>query len=166
MKMSLIAAALVVSLAAVACDDGDDPTPEPTAAPTPAATEAPATEAPMSSEAPIEAAQVTGTIILPDGAEVPADATIDVIVEDQSLADAAAVSMGSQEISGADVEGPGIPFAVGYDPATIVEGDSYGMRVRIEDADGSLLYINDTNIPVITRGSPVKDVEVPVIAIG
>ncbi len=49
MKKYLIAAALVVSLSAVAvaCDDGDDATPEPTAEPTPVVTEAPEiTEAP------------------------------------------------------------------------------------------------------------------------
>jgi len=42
LKKILIAAALVMSLAVVACDDGDDPTAEPTAEPTPVVTEAPA----------------------------------------------------------------------------------------------------------------------------
>lgn len=48
MKKILIAAALVMSLAVVACDNGDDPTAEPTAVATeaPVVTEAPATEAP------------------------------------------------------------------------------------------------------------------------
>jgi hypothetical protein len=47
-KKSIIAAALVVSFAVVACNDDPDPTAEPTAEPTAVVTEAPAaaTEAP------------------------------------------------------------------------------------------------------------------------
>ena len=96
---------------------------------------------------------------------MPADATVTVIIEDQSLADAPAVSMGSQQISGADVEESEIPFAVDYDPATIVEADGYGMRVRIEDGDGSLIFTNDTNVPVITADNPTEDVFVSVIPV-
>jgi uncharacterized lipoprotein YbaY len=40
------------------------------------------------------------------------------------------------------------------------------MSVRITDADGKLLFINDTHIPVITRGNPTKEVEVAVITVG
>ena len=32
--------------------------------------------------------------------------------------------------------------------------------------DGKLLFINDTNIPVITRDNPTENVQVPVIAVG
>ena len=109
--------------------------------------------------------QVTGTIILPAGATVPDGATIKVLVEDTSLADVAATTIGEQTIDGDGQEGS-IEFAVDYDPDEIVDNHSYSMRVRIEDADGSLLFINDTNIPVITNGNPTSDVEVPVIAVG
>ncbi len=63
MKKILLAAALVASLALVACDNNDDATPEPTAEPSVAATEAPVvTEAPVEeivvpveeTEAPVE----------------------------------------------------------------------------------------------------------------
>lgn len=37
------------------------------------------------------------------------------------------------------------------------------MRVRIEDGAGNLLFINDTSVPVITRGNPTQDVEVIVV---
>ena len=52
-----------------------------------------------------------------------------------------------------------------YDPDEIVDNHTYSMNVRIEDADGSLLFINDTHIPVITNGNPTSDVEVPVIEV-
>ncbi len=109
-------------------------------------------------------AEVTGTIILPEGATVPAGATITVKVEDTSMADAAATTIGEQTIEG-NGQGSPISFAVAYDPADIEDNHTYTMRVRIEDADGSLLFINDTSIPVITRGSPTQDVEVPVIEV-
>lgn len=109
-------------------------------------------------------AQVTGTILLPDGATVPNGATITVKVQDTSLADAAATDLGEQVIEGTGQTSP-IPFAVSYNPADIDERFTYTMSVRIEDADGSLLFINDTAIPVITRDAPTSDVEVPVIAV-
>jgi putative lipoprotein len=109
-------------------------------------------------------AEVTGTIILPDGMTVPEGTTINVQIQDTSRADAAAIAIGEQIIDGAGQSGE-IPFAVSYDPADIDDRFEYTMRVRIEDADGSLLFINDTSIPVITRGAPTEDVEIPVIAV-
>jgi putative lipoprotein len=109
-------------------------------------------------------AEVSGMIILPDGMTVPEDATINVQIQDTSRADAAAVAIGEQTIEGAGQSSP-IPFAVPYDPSDIDDRLEYTMRVRIEDADGSLLFINDTAIPVITRGAPTENVEIPVIAV-
>ena len=40
------------------------------------------------------------------------------------------------------------------------------MSCRIAGSDGSLLFINDTAIPVITRGFPTENVEIPVIQVG
>jgi hypothetical protein len=40
------------------------------------------------------------------------------------------------------------------------------MRVRITDSNDNLLFINDTAIPVITRGSPTENFEIPVIQVG
>jgi len=108
---------------------------------------------------------VSGTIILPDGASVPSDATIKVQVQDTSLADAAATTMGEQTIEGSGQTGT-IDFEVEYNPDEIVDNHTYTMNVRIEDGDGSLLFINDTSIPVITNGNPTSDVEVAVIAVG
>ena len=108
---------------------------------------------------------VSGTIILPEGATVPEGATINIQVQDTSLADVAATTMGEQVIDG-DGQTGDIEFEIEYDPDEIVDGHTYTMRARIEDEDGSLLFINDTSIPVITNGNPTEDVEVPVITVG
>ena len=108
--------------------------------------------------------EVTGTIILPEGESVPDTATINVYVEDTSLADAPAQVIGEQSIEGSGQTGT-IDFAVPYNPDDIQDNHSYSMRVRIEDEDSSLLFINDTHIPVITGGNPTEDVIVPVIAV-
>lgn len=109
-------------------------------------------------------AEVTGTVILPDGATVPEGATINVQIQDTSRADAAAVTIGEQTMAGAG-QSSEIPFAVSYDPQVIDDRFEYTMRVRIEDENGSLLFINDTAIPVITRGAATENVEIPVIAV-
>lgn len=108
---------------------------------------------------------VSGTIILPDGASVPAGATINVQVQDTSRADAAATSMGEQIIDGDGQTGT-IDYSVDYNPDDIVDNHTYTMRARIEGDDGSLLFINDTAIPVITNNNPTENVEIPVIAVG
>jgi putative lipoprotein len=109
---------------------------------------------------------ISGTITYADpaGIPLPEDAIVQVQVQDTSLADAPAIVMGEQIITG-----PGqspIPYEVCYDPSQIQENHTYSMRVRITDADGNLLFINDTHIPVITRGSPTEEVEVAVVPVG
>lgn len=107
---------------------------------------------------------VSGTIFLPDGASVPEGATIKVQVQDTSLADAAAKTIGEQIIEGNGQTGT-VDFSVEYNADDIQDNHTYGMNVRIEDASGSLLFINDTNINVITGGFPSAGVEVPVIEV-
>ena len=64
-----------------------------------------------------------------------------------------------------DLSATEIPFSVTYDRSLIDERFTYTVSARITDADGNLLFINDTSIPVITGGAPTSDVEVPVIEI-
>ena len=107
---------------------------------------------------------VSGTITYPEGIPLPEDAVVQIQVQDTSLADAPAIVMGEQIITT-----PGqvpIPYQVCYDPSQIQENHTYSMSVRITDADGKLLFINDTHIPVITQGNPTENVEVVVIPVG
>jgi putative lipoprotein len=73
--------------------------------------------------------------------------------------------MGEQVIETEGRQVP-IPFSVSYDASTIEDSHTYSLRVRIEDGAGKLLFINDTSVPVITRGNPTQDVEVIVVPVG
>jgi putative lipoprotein len=111
-----------------------------------------------------EQACVTGTITYLQRIALPEDAVVQVQIQDTSLADVAAEVIGEQIITS-----PGqvpIAYEVCYDPSVIQDGHTYTMSARITDAEGNLLWINDTSIPVITNGNPTTDVEIPVIQVG
>jgi len=90
---------------------------------------------------------------------------VTVRIEDVSKADTIAEVIGEQVIQTEGAQVP-IPFEVAYDPDKIDETHSYSLRVRIEDGNGKLLFINDTSVPVITRGNPTQDIEVVVVQTG
>ncbi len=107
---------------------------------------------------------VSGQVTQADSVPMPDGAKAIIKIEDTSLADAPVETIGEQVI-----EDPGsFPFdyEVEYDADDIVDNHSYGMNIRIEDANGSLFFINDTAVKVITNGNPTEDVDVPVIAVG
>ncbi len=109
-------------------------------------------------------ATVSGTVTHADNAPIPEGATASIQIQDTSLADVAATVIGEQVITD---PGP-FPFdyEVAYDPGEIIDNHTYTMSVRIEGADGSLLFINDTAIMVITNDNPTEDVTIPVITVG
>jgi uncharacterized lipoprotein YbaY len=177
-KKTIGAVVLVIGLIVVACDDGADasPTPESTPQPTTVATEAPepaeepvaaatvaATERPAESmppEEPLEDGQVTGTITLPEGAEVPVDAVVDIII-----ARTGGSGPGSLQIRGADAATSPIAFAVDYSPADVDESVEYRMDVEIRGADRAPLFVEAEPVLVITDGNPVEGVEVMLVAV-
>jgi putative lipoprotein len=110
-------------------------------------------------------ASVTGSVTYLQRSALPPDAVVTVRLEDVSKADAPADVIGEQVIQTEGAQVP-IPFEVAYDPGQIEENHSYSLQVRIEDGTGKLLFINDTSVPVITRGNPTQDIEVIVIPIG
>ncbi len=154
-----------------------EPTAEPTPEPTPEPTEAPvatdmpvASEAPVASEGPlasgdpglIEGPAVSGAITLPEDAVLPAGATWTVELQDASRQDVEAETIGAASGDVEDVAATEIPFAIGYDDALIDDLFSYTLIARIYDADGNLLYINDTVTDGIVEGEPVEGVVVQV----
>jgi len=138
-----------------------EPTPEPTAEPTEEASMAPASEEPIM----VEEAAVTGTIVLPAGSTIPSGSVLSVEIQDTSLADAIAVTIGlhTETLTGSTVSV--IPFEVTYDPAEIDERNTYTLSVRIEDAAGNLLFINDTATPVISGDAPSGDIVVELVPV-
>lgn len=107
---------------------------------------------------------VNGQVTYVQRIALPDDAEIQVQIQDVSLADAKAQIIGTQLIKTNGRQVP-IPYQVFYNPDIIVENHSYSMSARIT-AGGQLLFINDTNIPVITQGNPTKDVEIVVVPVG
>ncbi len=109
-------------------------------------------------------AVVSGTILLPEGSILPDGAVVNVEIQDTSRADAAAVT-----ISALSMEAPGatspIPFALSLLPDALDERGDYTLSLRIESADGTLLYINDWVTPAIDESGPITDVVAELIAV-
>ncbi len=55
-----------------------------------------------------------------------------------------------------------IPFSIVYDPAIIDDGFDYTLSAKVYDADGNLIYINDTVTPGIIEGQAQEDIVVQV----
>jgi putative lipoprotein len=106
---------------------------------------------------------VIGTITGPEGSSIPENALISVKLNDVSLADAPAITVGEQVLT--RVNGFPVSFAVTYDPQDIEGNHTYAISVRIEDSSGDLLFINTSAYQVITRDSP-SQVEVVVDPVG
>ena len=112
---------------------------------------------------------VGGSIVLPEGSILPDGATILVTVDDTSRADAAAVTLSRLEMQAPGASSP-IPFALSVLPVALeahpaLEPLDITILVRIESADGTLLYINDTAIAAVDAEGPIGDLVVPVVAV-
>jgi putative lipoprotein len=95
-------------------------------------------------------ARLQGLATYGEPIELPEDATLDVIIEDVSRADAPA-----HVISRTTVHKPGglpTPFAIDYAIDRIRPGRSYNVRGRIEQ-QGRLLFISDTHHALPPAGS-------------
>ncbi len=106
------------------------------------------------------AGNVTGRVRLPAGETIPPVATVQVELRDVSKADAGSMLVGKVELHNGGGKNDA-PFEIGYDDKRISSNSAYAVSSRII-AKGRLLYINNVQVPVITRGAPVKDVELPV----
>jgi putative lipoprotein len=102
---------------------------------------------------------VTGNVVYRERIALPPDAALTVRLLDASRTDAPAVALAEQRITPTG-QVP-IPFEIPYDPAGIDDEMSCVLEARIE-AGGTLLFVSTRAIPVITRGSPSKDLEIVV----
>jgi uncharacterized lipoprotein YbaY len=107
---------------------------------------------------------VSGLIQLPASAALPDGAIVDVEVQDTALADARAVTISRLSMPASGVTSP-IPFALSVLPGALDEMGDYTLRVRVEAADGALLFINDTFTPAIDASGPITDVAVELVAV-
>jgi putative lipoprotein len=115
----------------------------------------PATEAPVSGGAE---AVVAGTVTYRERIALPADATIEVRLEDVSRADAPTV-LAERSIAAAGRQVP-IPFELTF-PASRIEADGrYGVRAAIRAADGELMFTMPSHRAVLEAGAaPESEIE-------
>lgn len=96
------------------------------------------------------AESIDGSVTYLQRIALPPEAVLEVVLEDVSRADAAAV-----EIASLRIEAPGAPpyaFSLDYDPAAIDPRHLYSLRARITH-DGALLMTTDTAYPVLTQAA-------------
>ena len=102
----------------------------------------------------VRAAEVTGTVSYREKIALPEDATIEVRLEDVSLQDAPAKTIGKMELHAAGKQVP-FPFRIPYQPGQITPTHSYAVRATIFEK-GSMIFVSTMSYPVITRGAPVS----------
>lgn len=96
-----------------------------------------------------EMSRITGTVSYRERILLRPGSRLEIVLEDVSRADAPAVQMARMERT--DPGQVPIPFELAYQPGAIDPAMSYAIRARILAPDGSLLFINDAQFPVITR---------------
>lgn len=92
--------------------------------------------------------------------ELPEGAVVEVLLQDTSLADAPAVTLGEYVVHARSIP---VVFRIPYDPAAIDERFEYTLQASVT-LDGRLLYVNDTVHLVLTGGAP-EDIDVEVIRV-
>lgn len=99
--------------------------------------------------------ELDGTVALPAGSSLPADAVLTVTLEDVSRADAPSIELGRQVLAS-----PGaspITFRIPYIATAIEPQNRYAVRARVDQGDRTL-YRSTQAFPVITvgGGGPVE----------
>ena len=98
-------------------------------------------------------AKLEGGIYWEDGGVLPPGSTVSVQIVNASLADATeTLTQTSFEAQGS----PPIEFFMEYEESAVDDRMNYSATVRIEDPDGTLLYITQTAQFVITNGEVVE----------
>ena len=104
---------------------------------------------------------VSGEVRFHRDVDLPDGATVIVTLWDTSIADGPALILGREVIL--DVARLPVRFRIEYEAEGFDRGNEYTLGARVE-AEGELLYINDTVHPVLTRGAP-RNSDVRVISV-
>jgi putative lipoprotein len=105
-----------------------------------------------STSAAAASAAVTGTVTYLQRMALTPDAIVMVRLEDVSRADAPTQLIGEQDIATEGRQVP-VPFEIRYDPKAIDPSHTYAVSAQIVQGE-RLLFVTDTQHPVITRGNP------------
>jgi putative lipoprotein len=118
---------------------------------------------PVASNRPASQSVITGTVTYRNRSALPPTAVIEVSLQDISLADAPAKVISTQQIEAGGKQPP-FAYELTYDPAQIDPRNTYSVSARITEGS-ELLFISDTVNPVLTRGAPLTDVDILVVAL-
>lgn len=110
-----------------------------------------------------EVSQITGTVSYRERILLRPGSRLEIMLEDVSRADAAAVQIARLERT--DPGQVPIPFELEYPAEAIDPRMSYSMRARILAPDGKLLFTTDTHFPVISRDAG-KQVDILLVRAG
>jgi putative lipoprotein len=116
---------------------------------------------PVASSGTTSQSVITGTVAYRNRSALPSTAVVEVTLQDISLADAPAKVISTQRIEAGGRQPPFLRTV--HDPAQIDPRNTYSVGARITDGN-TLLFINDTVYPVLTRGAPMTGVDILVIA--
>jgi putative lipoprotein len=111
-----------------------------------------------SATTPVASPLVAGTVTYRTREALPADARVEVSLQDVSSPDPGPVS--STSIATMGRQQP-FPWTIAYDPAALDAGGSYGVTARIF-VGGKVAYRTAAPVPVITNGAPTSGVQLVV----
>jgi putative lipoprotein len=103
---------------------------------------------------------VTGQISVAEPLTLTSDMVVNVQLQDTSLPDAPATTIGQIDLAGAGQALP-IDFAIEYNPMTIIPTHTYTIRAQIF-VSNELKYTSTTAYPVITQDNPTGGLDVVV----
>ncbi len=111
----------------------------------------PATPAPVPAASSSGSGTVTGSAMYRERIALPPTAVFEATLQDTSLADAPAKTIGFTKHDHAG--NPPFRFTITYDPAKIIASHTYTVRATIVN-EGRLMFTSTTAAPVITNGAP------------
>ena len=106
-----------------------------------------------------EELSVNGNVTYLQRAALPEDAQVHVEISDLDSDDYPNSIIGETTVATNGQQVP-IAFVLPYNTSDIEAVHDYVIAAQITDAQGNLLYISETPVPVITKGNPTTDVEI------
>lgn len=110
-----------------------------------------------------QVATITGNVYYLQRIALAPGSKVEVNLQDTSLADAPAKTLGSFTLVTTEENVP-IPFSISYNPKDILAKHTYTLRAKITQ-NGELAWTSDTNIPVITNGNPTQNIEIKLVQV-
>jgi len=102
---------------------------------------------------------ITGTVLYRERIALPADAQVEVRLEDVTRADAPADVIAEKTVAADGTQVP-IPFELRYAPERIQPNHRYAVRASIRAPSGDLMFAATTQHAVLERGAADQDVAI------